>query len=320
MPAYRYEREYNLSPQVASEIILNWLFDIKAKVFTKKSKLPKQIIAKHGKKTHLMATDPLKYKVLDFSITPLDRNLERVKIHLHVPFMGFRRESVSRSWEDKIFSEIWERLSEFERSKTEPGDIISYVIKFINKLAGSYDFRIPISRIRDNFDCDIKLIREIVEKFNYHSYRYIISDEHLRMYPIPKVIVKKCEIEGNKEFDIIDKIEVPLKFYLKNMGKFPVNVFLHVDPLNLPAGKEHPPFKIAPDTIHEKVIHLSTKVKDDEYLITAMLCDNDNDRIEIAGSEIEIVINKKTSKKQKLKNIVKKVLYKSANILAVDLK
>jgi len=318
LPYFEYEKEFNLSPQEASELILNWLFDIKAKVKLEHLNFPNRFLAVHGKGSHIIAPDPQKYKTLSFWIKILDDECSRVRIRLKASFLGFKRESVQKSWENNLFLQLWDRLNTYAQKEPSSEGSISYLIKFVNRMAQKYDFKVPIARIEENFHCKPKVIRQMIERFTYPTVKYTLFGDFIKVNPLPRVEVKRIEIDGNEELEIVDKIEIPLKFYIQNLSRFPSTISIHLDLINLPSGKEHPPFKIDPGAEEEKVIHISTKVKDAEYSIIVMLCDQD--KREIPNSNIELKINKKTSKKQKLKNIIKAAVFKSANVLSLEIK
>ena len=135
------------------------------------------------------------------------------------------------------------------------------------------------------------------------------------MKPKPKIEVERVSINGEEKFNVVDKIEIPLEFHIKNHGPYPARISLHLDAANLPMGRPHPSFEIQPGDTTKKTFHISTFVKDDEYTIELLLCDNNDDNVEIEGSGDTFSINRKTSKKMKLKNILKAALFKSADVL-----
>ena len=315
-----FAKEYDLTAQVASEIILNWLVTKEARIDLEISDLPLRIVARHGSAWHWTAPDPQRKKKLEISITPSKIGERGVRIHLIAsigPTSKRDPDKIKQAWEKSLFAGLWQRLSDAAQQELDMEEPQLKLLKFINQIAPTYGSKVPIERVQKEFGCKPQLIHEVIESYKYSTIKYEILDQHIRVKPNPQVTVVKAEIDGDEEKDVIDKIEIPLKFYIKNEGKFPANIFLHLNAVNLPSGKEHPPFKIKPGKTEEKIIPLSTKVQDHEYSIYVTLCDDDANRIEIPNSEIEIKINKKSSKKQKLKTIVKAILHKSVDILDV---
>lgn len=316
-----FTKEYDLPDQVVSEIIGNWLITENAKIEFDSSDLPLRIVAGHGSRLHLHALDPQRRKKLEITLTPSKIGERGVSIHFKAsigPTMKkWDPEKIRHSWEKSLFAGLWQRLSEAAQQGLDMQEPQLELLKFINQLAPTYGNTVPIERVQKEFGCNLQLIRNVIESYKYSTIKYEILDQHVRVKPNPQVTVAKVEIDGDEERDVIDKIEIPLKFYIENEGKFPANIFLHLNAVNLPSGKEHPPFKIKPGKTEEKIIPLSTMVQDREYSIYVTLCDADANRLEIPNSEIEIKINRKSSKKQKLKTIVKAILHKSVDILDV---
>jgi len=316
-----FENEFNLPAQVASEIILNWLFANKATIIPDQVQLPYKITAGHGEKWIPKVTNPNSRKKLEISIIPSDSSKNRVKIHISASVSISRNEReiklIKEKWEAQLFSYLWALLKDEEGKEANIGVPRSSIIQYIDHLAPNYEYQIPIERIEKQFGCNLCLIQQIIERFKYTGVDYVFLDKIIKVKAVPQVKVEKVEINGDFQSDIIDKFEIPLKFYLKNYGRFPANIYLHLNSVNLPTGIPYPPFTIKPGELQEKQIKISTKVQDNEYFIDILLCDNDNNNLEIPDSRIEVKINKKTSKKVKLKNVVKSVLVGTKDILTL---
>ena len=314
-----FEKEFNISAQEASEIILNWLISQKAKIASNAVDLPFKIVASHGNIWLPNAINPHSGKRLDFSINPSKSNEKRVKVHITASIVLPRDEAttmeIKRSWEDQLFSNLWNSLDANANKELNIGGPLLTIMQFIDQLAPNYDYQVPIERIEKQFGYNLQFIQQIIERFKYTGVDYVLLDKTIKVKPTPQVKVEKVEINGDYQSEVVDKVEIPLTFYLKNYGRFPTNVYLHLNTINLPSGIPYPPFCIKPGELQEKQIKISTMVQDNEYSLDILLCDNDNNNLEIPDSRIEIKINKKTSKKVKIKNLVKSVLVGAKDIM-----
>lgn len=213
MVSVKFDEEFDLPAQMASEIIINWLFSIKAKILMKDINLPHYIVAVHGSILHIVAEDPKKKKVLHFSINPLKNNRNAVKIHLEAsiatPRRKVRLESIKQSWEENLFSELWEKLRDVSKKEVDVSQPQLELIKFINKIASKYNHEVPISRIQEKFGCDPRLIRHIIERYSYPTVDYIISDESIKVKPSDPIQRKIAPyIQEREEVYRKDKIEI----------------------------------------------------------------------------------------------------------------
>ena len=316
-----YEKAIDLPIQTICEGILNWLLQIKADISIKESDLPSRIVAGLGSRWILSPTSRQSRKRLEFSITSTQSNADGVKVKLIatalLPIKEADKQSVKRDWDENIFTKMWDFLnSESMENKDETRPSFR-ILRRIEELAANYEYQVPITRIQKDFVFKPQLIQNAIERFNYTGVDFVFNNDIIKVKPKPIVKVEWVEVQGEEEEDIIDKIEIPLKICLKNYGRFPTNIYIHLNTINLPSGIPYPPFTIKPGEVLEKQIKISTRVQDNEYSIDLLLCDNSNNNLEIPGSKIELRINKRTSKKEKLKNLVKSVLSGSKDLLAL---
>jgi len=314
-----FENEFNLSAQVASEIILNWLISNKASIAIDELQLPHKIVAGHGDKWVFNAANPNTRKKLEISIIPANSSEKRIKVHitasLYRPRDAAATNEIKKIWDGQLFSYLWNLLKDEAGKELNIRNPSLSLFQFIDQLAPNYDYQVPIERIEKQFGYSVQLIQQIIERFKYTGVDYVFLDKAIKVKPMPQVKVEKVEVNGDYQSEVVDKVEIPLKFYLKNYGRFPTNVYLHINTVNLPSGAPYPPFCIKPGELQEKQIKISTMVQDNEYSLDILLCDSDNNNLEIQDSRVEVKINKKTSKKVKIKNLVKSVLVGARDIL-----
>ncbi|MHA1301811.1 MAG: hypothetical protein ACTSO9_20515, partial [Candidatus Helarchaeota archaeon] len=209
-------------------------------------------------------------------------------------------------WQKKLHYKIFNIIKEHKE--------LPNLKDFIIDIARTYEnYKVPMLRIKKNFPLETTEILEILEKSPDEDFEFQLSNDFVKVEPKPKIEILSYKINGEKRTEIVDEYEINLQFDIKNNGKFPVNVYLHIDSANLPDKKPLPPFKIEPGKTVSKPIQISTRVKDNEYGLDILLCDNDKNNLEIKNSGIKLIINKKTSKKQKLKNILKEVICRSVD-------
>ncbi len=218
--------------------------------------------------------------------------------------------STIAGWQPKRHAKVFNKIQEHINRPN--------IKDFLIALAPKYDdFKIPISRIQEEYPLDVNEIRHIVEEITDSNFKFKQSKDYILVKPKPKIEVERVSINGEEKFNVVDKIEIPLEFHITNRGTYPARISLHLDAANLPTGKPHPPFDIKPGETAIKTFHVSTFVKDNEYTMNLLLCDNNDDNVEIEDSGVTFTINRKTSKKMKLKNILKAALYQSANVLGI---